>query len=144
MNFLDEAYKQAQKAYQIDEVPVGAVIVKDNKIVARAYNRKEKNNDPLGHCEMLAIRKACKKLNSWRLSGCDIYITLEPCMMCLGAIIHARIDNVYYGSNDPRFGACCILKENKFNHYPKIECLNDDRCSSILTKFFSNKRKEKK
>ena len=144
MNFLNEAYKQAIKAYDIDEVPVGAIIVKDNKIIAKAYNKKEKNNDPLGHCELLAIRKACKKINSWRLIGCDMYVTLEPCMMCLGAIIHAKIENVYYGCKDYRFGASHILHENKFNHYPKFECLNDERCSSILTNFFSNKRKEKK
>ena len=144
MNYLNEAYKQAKKAYEIDEVPVGAIIVKEGKIIAKAYNKKEATNDPLGHCELLAIKKACKKLNAWRLTGCDMYVTLEPCMMCLGGIIHARIENVYYGCHDPRFGASEIIKDNKFNHHPKMECLNDKRCSDILNNFFSEKRKAKK
>ena len=97
--FINEAYKQALKALKKDEVPVGAVIVKDNKIIARAYNKKEKPNGPLGHCEMIAIKKACKKLNTWRLIGCEMYVTLEPCMMCLGAILNARLKKVYFGAS---------------------------------------------
>ena len=143
MKYIDQAYKQALKAFQQDEVPVGAVIIKDNKISARAYNKKESNNDPLGHCELLAIKKACKKLNSWRLSGCDMYVTLEPCVMCFGGIIHSRIDNVYYGVKDQRFGAVGILDKYEFNHKPKFLCLEDEKCGKILQRFFVKKRKEK-
>ena len=144
MEYINEAYKQAQKSFAIDEVPVGAVIVKNGKIIARAYNKKEKTNDPLGHCEMIAIKKACKKLNTWRLIGCEMYVTLEPCMMCLGAIIHARLDKVYYGVKDERFSTSNIIDNNKFNHYPQLECLNDSKCGEILTEFFAKKRNEKK
>ena len=143
MYYLNEAYKQALKAMKIDEVPVGAIIVKDNKIIARAYNKKEITKDPLGHCELIAIKKACKKLNAWRLIGCDIYVTLEPCMMCLGALIHARIDNIYYGVKDNRYGAIDMLEKNKFNHVPNAVFLNDKRCGDILSEFFVKKRKEK-
>lgn len=143
MSYMNEALKEAKKAYDLDEVPVGAVIIKDNQIIARAYNKKEINNDPLGHCELLAIRKACKKLNSWRLSGCQMYVTLEPCMMCLGAIIHARIDAVYYGAKDFRFGATNILGEHDFNHYPKMMYTENEKCSLILKDFFNKKRNEK-
>ena len=143
MQYLNEAYKQALKAMEIDEVPVGAVIVKNNKIISRAYNKKERTQDPLGHCELIAIRKACRKLKSWRLTGCDIYVTLEPCMMCLGAIIHARIDNIYYGAKDNRYGAIEILNKNKFNHIPSVVFLNDKKCGDVLSEFFVKKRKEK-
>ena len=144
MIYINEAYKQALKAFEYDEVPVGAVIVKDDKVIARAYNKKEVNNDPLGHCELLAIKKACKKLKTWRLSGCDMYVTLEPCMMCVGGIIHSRIDNVYYGVKDYRFGAVSMFNNNKFNHKPNFYCLEDSKCGKILQEFFSKKRKEKK
>ena len=144
---MNEAYKQAKKAFALDEVPVGAVIVSDGKIIARAYNKKEISNDPLGHCEIIAIKKACKKLKRWRLSGCDLYVTLEPCMMCLGAIIHSRIDNVYYGAVDPRFGAIegsmRLLDEYKFNHLPGHEYLDDAKCGNILSEFFKDKRRKK-
>ena len=145
MNFMNEAYKQALKALKINEVPVGAIIVKDNKIIARAYNKKEINNDPLGHCELIAIKKACKKLSTWRLTGCEMYVTLEPCVMCLGAIVHARIDKVYYGIKDSRYGAIegnlNLLEKNNFNHIPKYENLNDDKCGKVLIDFFRKKRK---
>ena len=127
MNYLNEVYKEAKKALKINEVPVGAVIVKGNKIIARAYNKKEINNDPLGHCELIAIKKACKKLNSWRLIGCDMYVTLEPCVMCLGALVHSRINKIYYGTIDNRYGAIegnlHLLSENNFNHIPEYENL---------------------
>ena len=143
MNYIDEAYKQAKKAKKLDEVPVGAVVLKNGTVIARAYNNKEKTNDPLGHCELIAIKKACKKLGTWRLSGCDIYVTLEPCMMCLGGLIHARIDRIYYGAKDERFGASSILKTQKFNHYPELIYLDDKKCSAILSDFFVKKRREK-
>ena len=147
MNYLDEAYKEALKAYKIDEVPVGAIIVKDNKIIARAYNKKEKDNNIFGHAELIAIKKAAKKLNSWRLSGCEMYVTLEPCSMCLSSLIHSRIDKVYYGAIDPKSGAingAFNLQEcGKFNHCVKSEYLEDKKCQEILKKYFKSKRMKK-
>ena len=146
MNYMDEAYKEALKALKIDEVPVGAVIVCDNKIIARSYNKKETSNNPLGHAELLAISKACKKLNKWRLNDCDIYVTLEPCSMCMSALIQCRIRNVYYGCLDTKSGAIkgsfSLLKSNKFNHEPNTYCLDDNRCSEILKKYFKSKREK--
>ena len=148
MKYINEAYKQALKALEIDEVPVGAVIVKDNKIIARGFNKKEINNDPLGHAEIIAINKACKKLNSWRLNGCDIYVTLEPCSMCLSALIQARIKNIYYGVKDYRYGAIegafKLLECGKFNHRPTTINLDDEKCGKLLKEYFKNKRVIKK
>ena len=142
--YIELAYKEALKAIEEDEVPVGAVIVKDNKIIARAHNKKESTNNPLGHCEILAINKACKKLKTWRLNDCDIYVTLEPCTMCLGALIQARIRNIYYGAVDSRFGAIegsyKLLEAGKFNHYPNTFNLSDEKCSKILSEYFKTKR----
>ena len=147
MNYIDEAYKQALKAYRLDEVPVGAIIVKDNKIIARAYNKKESNNNPLGHAELIAISKASKKLNSWRLNECDIYVTLEPCSMCLSALIQSRIKNIYYGCKDFKNGAIegafNLLEKGKFNHIPNTLCLEEKKCSLILKDYFRNKRVNK-
>ena len=144
--YIKEAYKEALKSLAIDEVPVGAVIVKDNKIIARAYNKKENDNNPIGHAEILVIKKACKKLGSWRLSDCDIYTTLEPCTMCLGAIIHSRINCVYYCAIDNRFGAIEgayeLLKVGKFNHHLKSEYIKELECSKILSEYFKTKRKK--
>ena len=100
LNFMEEAIKQANKALEKDEVPIGAVIVKNGKIIARGYNCREKNQNALMHAEIVAIDKACKKLNSWRLDGCQIYVTLEPCPMCAGAIVNARIDKLVYGCQE--------------------------------------------
>ena len=104
--YMKEALKQAQKAYDINEVPVGAIIVKDDKIIARAYNLKETKQDTTKHAEIIAIQKASKKLNAWRLTDCEMYVTLEPCSMCAGAIIQARIKKVYIGTMDSKTGAC--------------------------------------
>ena len=105
MDYIKEAYKEACKAYKKGEVPVGAVIVKDNKIIARAHNNKENTNDACGHAEMICIKKASKKLKDWYLKDCFMYVTLEPCLMCVGAIINSRIEKVYYGVSDLRGGA---------------------------------------
>ena len=102
IKFMKSAIKEAKKAEKIDEIPVGAVIIQDGKIIARGYNKRETKQDALMHAEINAISKACKKLGSWRLDGCDIYVTLEPCPMCAGAIIQARIENVYFGAYDPK------------------------------------------
>lgn len=147
--YMKQALKEAKKAYDKLEVPVGAVIVKDNKIIARAYNQKETKNDTTNHAEILAIKKASKKLNSWRLIDCEMYVTLEPCSMCAGALIQSRIKKVYIGTMDKKTGACGsvlnILKDYKFNHIVDVETgvLKND-CEEILKKFFEKLRKIKK
>lgn len=147
MDFMKEAYKEAIKAGQKDEVPVGAVIVKDGKIVARAHNKKEKNNNPMGHAEIECIKKACKKLDDWYLKDCELYVTLEPCVMCVGAIINARIEKVYYGVRDLKAGALGglfnLLEQKGFNHYFEYECVNREECGKILKDYFKSKRVSK-
>ena len=146
--FMMEAIKQAKKAWDIDEVPIGCVIVKNGKVIARAYNRRESTQQSIAHAEILAIQKACKKLNSWRLDGCDLYVTLEPCPMCAGAIINSRIDRVYFGAYDPKagaFGSLLDLNTYGLNHKPEIVGgILQDRCSLILKEYFQAKRQEKK
>ena len=147
--FMKQALKQARKAYEKLEVPVGVVIVKDNKIIARAHNLKESKNNSICHAEILAIQKACKKLNSWRLLDCEMYVTLEPCSMCAGALINSRIKKVYIGVTDEKTGACGsklnLLEDFKFNHIVEIEkYILKDECESILKDFFKNLRKRKK
>lgn len=142
--FMKEALKQALKAYQNDEIPVGAVIVYQNKIIARAYNKREKNQDATAHAELIAIQKACVALNSWRLEDCSLYVTLEPCAMCAGAIIQARIKNVFYGAKNARFGVHqgpINLFEVPFNHKVHIEggILEQD-CSKLISSFFEKLR----
>ena len=104
LKYMQLAYAEAQKALDIMEVPVGAVIVKDDKIIGAGYNKKETNKNPLSHAEIEAIYEACRNTGDWRLNGASIYVTAEPCIMCAGAILHARIDKVYYGVNEPKFG----------------------------------------
>ena len=145
---MKEAIKEAKKAELIDEVPVGCVIVKDGKIISRGHNIRETKQNPIGHAEIVAITKASKKLKSWRLDGCDIYITLEPCIMCSGAIIQSRIRHIYFGAFDPKGGALGssinVLKADNINHHPEvISGVLKEECSSLLTNYFKNKRKAK-
>lgn len=146
--FMKEALKQAQKAYQKEEIPVGAVIVKDHKIIARAYNEKEYKLDTTKHAEILAIQKASKKLNAWRLTDCDMYVTLEPCSMCAGALIQSRLRKVYIGTMDAKTGACGsvlnLLEDYPFNHKVEVETgiLQED-CEKILKDFFKELRSKK-
>ena len=144
---MKEALKEAKKAYEKLEVPVGAVIVKDGKIIAKAHNLKETKNTATAHAEILAIEKASKKLNSWRLIDCDMYVTLEPCTMCMGAIISARIKNLYIGTLDPKTGACgsfVDLSELKYNHTVNLfKGILQDKCEYILKDFFKNLRRNK-
>ena len=123
--FMKEALKEAKKAYDKEEIPVGAVIVKDGKIIARAHNSKEISKNAVSHAEILAIQKACKKLESWRLLDCEMYVTLEPCPMCAGAIINARISKIYIGTDDEKTGACGsklnLLEDYKFNHNVQVQ-----------------------
>lgn len=142
---MKEALKEAQKAYSKLEVPVGAVIVKDGKIIAKAHNLKETKKDTTKHAEIIAIQKASKKLESWRLIDCDLYITLEPCPMCMGAIINSRIRKVYIGTMDSKTGACgSILNLNEdytFNHKVEIETgVMQKECEEILKNFFKKLR----
>ena len=146
--FMKQALMEAHKAYEKEEVPVGAVIVKDGKIIARAHNVKELKHDATSHAEILAIKKACKKLGAWRLEGCDMYVTLEPCSMCAGALINARIRKLYIGTDDPKTGACgsvLNLLDYKFNHKIEIEkYILKEECSQILKDFFRFLRESKK
>jgi len=146
---MKEALKEAKKAFNKDEVPVGAVIVKDGKVIARAHNVKEEKNDSTYHAEIIAIRKACKKLGAWRLTECDMYVTLEPCSMCAGALINSRIRTIYIGTMDEKTGACGsvlnLLEDYKFNHKIEIHkyILKED-CEDILKNFFKLLREKKK
>ena len=150
--FMKEALKEAKKAYKKLEVPVGVVIVKDDKIIARGYNQKESKNSPIKHAEIIAIEKACKKLNNWRLNDCDMYITLEPCAMCAGAIINSRIKKIYIGAMEHNSGACGsklnLLQDYEFETKVEIETgIMQEECQKILKSFFKeiriNKTKEK-
>lgn len=146
--FMREALKEARKAYERLEVPVGVVIVKDNKIIARGYNQKESKNSPIKHAEIIAIEKACKKLNNWRLNDCDMYVTLEPCSMCAGAIINSRIRKIYIGAMEHNSGACGsklnLLKDYEFETKVDIETeVMGEECQQILKSFFKEIRKIK-
>ena len=143
--FMRFALQEAQKAADIDEVPIGAVIVKDNQIIAKAHNLRETLQDATAHAELLAIRKACEVLGTWRLIGCSLYVTLEPCPMCAGAIILSRVDRVVFGAKDPKGGACGSIvnlpADKRFNHRPEVvEGVLADECGDILKKFFKSKR----
>ena len=147
--WMKEAIKQAKKAYEKDEVPIGCVIVNDNKIIARGYNKREMLQQSYAHAEMIAIQKACKKLNTWRLEECDLYVTLEPCPMCAGAIIQSRIRNVYYGASDFKGGSvktCIQLFDIKqYNHHPSyVSGICEQECAQLLKTFFKNKRNKNK
>ena len=147
--FMKEALKEAQKAYDKLEVPVGVVIVKDDKIIARAYNQKEEKNSPIRHAEITAIEKACKKLNNWRLNDCEMYVTLEPCPMCAGAIVSSRIRKIYIGTTEPNWGACGsklnLLQDYEFETKVEIETnVEQEECQKILKSFFKEIRNKKK
>ena len=146
---MKEALKEAKKALAIEEVPVGAVIVKDGKIIARAHNIKETKKDATCHAEILAIKKACKKLESWRLIDCEMYVTLEPCSMCAGALINSRIKKLYIGTTDEKTGACGsilnLLEDYKFNHKIEVEKnVLQDECEALLKTFFKFLRERNK
>ena len=139
------ALQEAKKAYKKGEVPVGCVIVREGKVLCRAHNLRERKRDPILHAEMLAIRKAARRLRGWRLTGCTLYVTLEPCPMCAGAMINARIDRVVYGAADSKagcFGSIHDFSQDPFNHSPEIvPGVLREECASILKAFFSAKRK---
>ncbi len=142
--FMQQALKCAEKAQEKDEVPIGAVIVKDNKIVSKGYNKSITLKDTTAHAEIVAVRKACKKLNNYRLNDCSVYVTIEPCSMCMGALILARIKNLYFGAKDIKAGACgSILDISKVKTNHKINVysgLLEQDCATIIKKFFKSKR----
>ncbi len=145
--FLQQALLEAEKANRLGEVPVGAIIVKDGKIIARGHNNKELLNDCTAHAEVLAIKEASQKLKNWRLNGCEMYVTLEPCPMCASVIAAARIKTVYIGTFDPVIGACGsvvnLLQNDYLNYNIDVKWMYSEICSSIITKFFRRKRKTK-
>ena len=142
--FIHEALKEAKRSLLLNEVPVGAIIVKDNKIIARAHNLRETLQDVSAHAEVLAIKKACEVLGSWRLTGCEMYVTLEPCPMCAGTILQARISKLCIGAYDPSVGSCGsvinILQNDALNHWIQIDWLYNEECGNLLTNFFKDKR----
>lgn len=147
--YMREAMKQAKKAAAIGDVPIGCVIVYDGKIIARAYNKRNKNKTTLAHAELLAIAKASKKLGDWRLEDCTMYITLEPCQMCAGAIVQARIPRVVIGSRNPKAGCAGsilnLLQVKEFNHQVELtEGILQEECSVMLSEFFRELRKIQK
>lgn len=150
--YMKEALKQAKKAYALGEVPIGCVIVYEGKIIGRGYNRRNTDKSTLAHAEITAIQKASKKLGDWRLEGCTLYVTLEPCQMCAGAIVQARVTEVVMGSMNPKAGCggsvLNILEMPEFNHQVSVtRGVMEKECSEMLTQFFKELRarnKEKK
>lgn len=143
--FMKEARKEAYKAYLKNEVPVGAIIVKDDEIIARAHNLRETLKDPTAHAEVLAIKNASEVLGGWRLINCIMYVTMEPCPMCAGAIIQSRIEKVIIGSKDKKSGACGsrvnLTRENLFNHNVEILFgISEEKCSRLVKRFFKKLR----
>ena len=146
---MKEAIRQAHKAWKLQEVPIGCVIVKDGKIIARGYNRRNTDKNTLAHAELLAIRKASRAVGDWRLEDCTMYITLEPCQMCAGAIVQARISRVVIGSRNPKAGCAGsvlnLLQMPRFNHQVELtEGVLEEECSSMLTDFFKELRSQRK
>lgn len=148
VKFMKKAIEQAKKALSADEVPIGAVIVKDDKIIARAFNQMEKTQLATAHAEILAINKACKKLKSWRLDGAEMYVTLEPCPMCAGAIVNARIKSVYFGAYEPKSGSAQskfnVLTDSGLNHKTDFEGgIEQETCANLIKNYFKAKRTQK-
>ncbi|MEI6831865.1 MAG: tRNA adenosine(34) deaminase TadA [Candidatus Omnitrophota bacterium] len=145
--YMQEALKEAAKAFREDEVPVGAVIVYRDKIIARGYNQIERLKDPTAHAEMIAITSAASYLGTKWLNGVSLYVTIEPCSMCAGAVVLARIENLFFGASDPKTGACGsivnIANHKKLNHHIKVtKGILESECSALLKEFFKQKRKK--
>lgn len=145
--FMREAIKEANKALQWGEVPIGAVVVCDGKVVARGHNMRETWKDPTAHAEIIALREASRVLGGWRLTGCSLYVTLEPCPMCGGAILLSRVDEVIFGAKEPKFGAVGsiinLLETDQFNHQPQVTSgILEVECGMILKEFFRERRRK--
>lgn len=139
------ALQEAEKAFEENEIPIGAVIVYQDKIIGKGYNQTEKLKDPTAHAEMIAITAAANYLQDWRLNECDLYVTVEPCVMCTGAILLSRIKNIYFGTYEPKFGACGslfnIIESNKYNSKPNVYSgIYSEESKALLEKFFLQKR----
>lgn len=146
--FMKEALRQAKKAYKIEEVPIGCVIVYEGRIIARGYNRRTKDKNPLAHAEIMAIKKASKVMNDWRLEDCTMYVTLEPCQMCAGAIIQARMKRVVIGCMNPKAGCAGsilnLLQIDRFNHQAEMETgILEEECAQLMKAFFKELREKK-
>lgn len=145
-HWMHQALLEAKKAAALGEIPVGAVIVRDEQVIARAHNRRELDQDAMAHAEVLCIQQACRVLNSWRLSGCTLYVTLEPCPMCSGAIINSRLDRVVYGAKDDKAGCAGSVADlfvMPFNHTPVIRSgILEEECAAVLSDFFETLRKK--
>lgn len=146
--YMELALAWARKAADLDEVPVGAVVVRDGQVVGEAHNRRELDGDPTAHAEILALRQAAKTLGGWRLMDCDVYVTLEPCPMCAGAMINSRVRHIYYGAADPKAGCCGTLmsltEDERFNHRaPVVGGVLEEACAKVLKDFFRKKREKK-
>jgi tRNA(adenine34) deaminase len=145
LSFMREALDLASEAAATGEVPVGAVVVKDGEIIGRGYNRPITTSDPTAHAEIIALREAARSLGNYRLTGCELYVTLEPCAMCVGAMVHARLARVVYGAADPKTGACGSIVDlpglATFNHHGRFEGgILADECSGVLKRFFAERR----
>lgn len=146
--YMQLALQEAKKAYQNGDVPVGCVIVKDDLVIAKAYNIRQAKKDTLGHAEIVAIKKACKKLDAWILEGCTMYVTLEPCLMCAGAILNARIEKLVYATEEPKFGSvesvAQVLDNDKYNHHVIVQKgILKEEASELLKNFFKEIRIKK-
>ncbi|MBN1796815.1 MAG: tRNA adenosine(34) deaminase TadA [Sedimentisphaerales bacterium] len=146
-NYMRLAIKQAEIADENGDVPIGAVIVHNNQVIAKAYNQREQLKDPTAHAEIIALTQAAAALGSWRLNGCTIYVTLEPCTMCAGALVLARIDRLVYGCDDPKTGAIKslynIVQDNRLNHFVEVTAgVLEEDCSALLSDFFTRRRNE--
>lgn len=149
IKYMREAIRQAKKAYKLDETPIGCVIVHDGKIIGRGYNRRNTDKSPLAHAEIAAIKKASRKIGDWRLEDCTLYVTLEPCQMCAGAIVQSRIPRVVVGCMNPKAGCAGsilnLLQMERFNHQVQLETgVLGEECSSLMTGFFKELREKQK
>ncbi|WP_141706662.1 tRNA adenosine(34) deaminase TadA [Enterococcus quebecensis] len=147
--FMLEAIKEAKKAEAIKEVPIGAIVVLDGQIIGRGSNFREESQDATAHAEMFAIKQACKAIDNWRLERAQLFVTLEPCPMCSGAMILSRVDEVFYGAKDPKGGTAGtlmnLLEDERFNHIAYVESgILEEECGSLLSNFFRKLRNEKK
>lgn len=147
--FMTEALKEGKKAYDLGEIPIGAILVHNGEIISRHHNRRELDQDATAHAEVLVIREACDLLKRWRLTGCTLYVTIEPCPMCAGAIINSRIDRVVYGASDYKGGAVeslfNVLSHPGLNHEPQVQAgILADECSQLMKDFFKERRKSRR
>ncbi|AGB40066.1 cytosine/adenosine deaminase [Halobacteroides halobius DSM 5150] len=143
--YMQLALKEAQKAFNKDEVPIGAIITKEDQVIAKAHNLRESLQDPTAHAEVLVIRKASEVINSWRLIDCSLYVTIEPCSMCAGTLVQSRIDNLIYGATDPKGGAAGtifnIVNDRRLNHQLNVKSgILEEQCSQIMKNFFKQLR----